>query len=53
MELRPPELPEHDEREQSTRGNWVEEVLGEDWKSDGDGIYRHEPEPDDQLATET
>ena len=20
--------------------------MGEDWKSDGDGIYRHEPEPD-------
>lgn len=48
MEPRPPGLPEHKEREQSAeqpRGNWVEEVLGEDWKSDGDGIYRHEPEP--------
>ena len=47
MELWPPDLSDHDEQEQPAdepRGYWVAEVLGEDWKTDGDGIYRYAPE---------
>ena len=55
MELRPPDLSAHDdEPEQSDdepRG-WVAEVLGNAWKSDGDGIYRHVPEPDEPSSTD-
>jgi hypothetical protein len=49
MELRPLDLSEHEEGQQpaeEARGGWVEEALGDRWKSDGDGIYRHVPEPD-------
>ena len=49
VERRPPELQEHGEWEEpsdATRGNWVEQILGGDWKSDGDGIYRYMPEPE-------
>ena len=49
MELRPPELPKHDQREQpaeEARGGLLEEALVERWKSDAEGIYRHLPEPD-------
>ena len=55
MELRPPDLSTHDdEPEQSDdepRG-WVAEVLGAAWKSDGDGIYRYVPEPDEPSSTD-
>jgi hypothetical protein len=53
MEPRTPEQHEHDELEkpaEEARGNWVEEVLGNDWKSDGDGIYRHEPAPENPRS---
>ena len=48
MEPRPPDLHEHEapESAEKPRGNWVEEVLGEDWRTDGDGIYRYVPGPD-------
>jgi hypothetical protein len=53
MELWPPDLSEHDEQEQSSdepRGYWVSEVLGDDWKSEGDGIYRYMPGSDERPS---
>ena len=54
MELRPPDLSAHDddEPEQSDDepGGWVAEVLGDAWKSDGDGIYRYVPDADEPTS---
>jgi hypothetical protein len=39
----PPQWKEHegrDERAVQARGPWLGEMLGEEWRSDGDGIYR-------------
>jgi hypothetical protein len=39
----PPQGQEHegrDERAVQARGPWLGEMLGEEWRSDGDGIYR-------------
>ena len=56
MELRPPDLSAHDddEPEQSDDkpGGWVAEVLGDAWKSDGDGIYRYVPDADEPSSTD-
>lgn len=58
MELWPPDLSEHDEQEQSSdeprepRGYWVAEVLGDAWKSDGDGIYRYVPDSHERTSME-
>ena len=55
MELRPPDLPVHEKREppvDEPLGDWVAEALGDEWKTDGDGIYRYEPEPDESDSTD-
>ena len=55
MELRPPDPTVHEEREPSAdepRGDWVAEVLGDAWKTDGDGIYRYVPDPDEPGSTD-
>jgi hypothetical protein len=55
MELRPPDPPVQEERElpaDEPRGDWVAEVLGAAWKTDGDGIYRYAPEPDEPASTD-
>jgi hypothetical protein len=52
VELRPPNPPVHQEREppaDEPRGDWVAEVLGDAWKTDGDGIYRYMPESDERT----
>ena len=53
MELRPHDPSRHDEREESDdepHGYWVAEVLGDAWRSEGDGIYRYVPELDESSA---
>ena len=55
MELRPPDPTMDDERESPAdepRGGWVAEVLGDAWKTDGDGIYRYVPEPDEHASAD-
>ena len=55
MELRPPDLSTHEdepeEPDAKPRG-WVAEVLGDAWKSDGDGIYRYVPDSDEHTSTD-
>jgi hypothetical protein len=55
MALRPPDLSAHDnelERSDDEPRGWVAEVLGDAWKSDGDGIYRYVPDPDEPTSTD-
>jgi hypothetical protein len=39
----PPQGQQHEERDEravQARGHWLAQHLGEQWRSDGDGIYR-------------
>jgi hypothetical protein len=45
MQPVPPDRDDEKPKEIRFRSDWFAEVLGEGWKSDGDGIYRLAPEP--------
>ena len=56
MELRPPDPPSARDAGATAdepRGDWVAEVLGDAWKTEGDGIYRYVSEPDERERPST